>query len=163
MNISKSLLSFFFLISCSSTAFADELTHRKLAEEFMVLTGVEQLMDQTFKNLKESQLKKISALAYPGKTPEKDKILYARMQAYLDRKLVWSNFRIAYTDVYKTVFSEEELRAMVAFYASPVGRKVQSNGLELRKKVLESTQIQLKDFGLEVKKIEKDFISEQKK
>lgn len=163
MKILKTVLPVCILALCSTTAFADEQSHRKLAEEFMVLTDVEQMMAQTFKNLKESQLKKIPDLSYPGKTPEKDKALSGRLQAYLDKKLAWSNFKNTYTGVYTTVFSEEELQAMVAFYSSPVGRKVQSNGLELRKKILESTQMQLKDFGLEVKKLEKDFLDEQKK
>lgn len=163
MKISKIVLPVCFLALCSTTAFADEQSHRKLAEEFMVLTEVEQMMAQTFKNLKESQMKKTGELKYPGKSPDKDRELQSRMQRYLDKKLLWDNFRKQYADVYTAVFSEEELKAMVDFYSSPVGKKVQRNGLDLRKKILESTQMQLKDFGLEVKKLEKDFLDEQKK
>jgi len=163
MKITKLLMAICILILCTSSAFADEQSHRKLAEEYMVLSEVEQMMEQPFRNLKEGQLKKVAELSYPGKTPEKDKILQDRLKAYMDKKLVWSTFKQAYADVYINVFSEDELKALVQFYSSPVGKKVQKNGLELRRKVLEASQMQMKDFGLQIKKMEKDFMDEQKK
>lgn len=162
MKITKLLLSICILGLCTSPTFADEQSHRKLAEEYMVLTEVEQMMEQPFKNLKEGQLKKVEEFSYPGKNPEKDKILHDRLQSYMDKKLVWSNFKQAYADVYINVFSEDELKALVQFYSSPVGKKVQKNGLELRRKVLEASQMQMKDFGLQIKKIQRDFLDEQK-
>lgn len=163
MNIVRVFVLCSSLFLGSAVAFADEMSHRKLAGDFMMLTGVEELMNHTFRALKESQLKRVSELKYEGKTPEKDRKLQDRMQKYLDERLVWSNFKKSYEEVYTAVFSEEELKALVQFYSSPVGKKIQKNGLELRKKLLESTQMQLKDFGLQLKKIEKDFLDEQKK
>lgn len=157
------ILPICILILCNTPVFADEQSHRKLASEFMVLTDVEELMTQTFKSIKDSQAKKTADLQYPGKSPEKDKVFLDRVQKYMDGKLVWNNFKKSYEEVYTAVFSEEELKALVDFYSSPVGKKIQKNGLELRRKLLQSTQMQLKDFGLQLKKIEKDFLDEQKK
>jgi hypothetical protein len=151
------------MICLTGTAFADEKTHRKLAEEFMVITDVAQMMGQTFDQVKAAQLKKMKEVAYKGKSPEKDGELQKKVQNYIENKLNWSNFKKGYIDVYSTVFTEEELKALVVFYSSPVGKKVLGNTKELRMKLLQSTQEQMKDMAFDIKKIEKDFVADQDK
>lgn len=140
--------------------FADEQSHRKLAEKFMALIDVEKMMAGTFDQLKESQVEKLD-VDYPGKTLEKDRVLMARVEDYLDRKLVWSNFKQGYAAVYTDAFTEKELKTLVDFYSSPVGQKVLKNNLDMRIKLLQSTQMELKDMNLALKKIEADFIADQ--
>lgn len=158
-------LFFAFVLSAVTPErlFADERSHRKLAEEFMVLTDTAKMMTSSLDQVKTKQLDKLDEVAYPGKNPEKDQNLKKRVADYLDEKLVWNHFREGYIAVYAELFTEEELKELVDFYSSPVGRKVQNNTQDLRVKLLQSTQMQLKGVTFDIKKIEKDFIAEQKK
>jgi len=163
MKTIKFLLSVCFMALLVNTAFADERSHRKLAEEFMTITDTAKMMGSSFEQIKSKQIEKLAKVTYPGKNPEKDRELQKRTMEYLNKKLIWNNFSEGYIDVYAEVFTEDELKALVNFYSSPVGKKVMSNTHDLRMKLLQSTQVQLKGMSLEIKKIEKDFVAEQKK
>lgn len=142
--------------------FADEKSHLKLAEEFMVLTDTAKMMTGAFDLLKSKQLEDLDKVDYPGKSPKKDRELKKRVADYLDNKLAWEDVREGYIKVYADVFTEEELKELMDFYSSPVGKKVLSNTNDMRMKLLLSTQAQLKGMTFDIKNIEKDFISEQK-
>jgi len=159
----KLFLPVLMLVLCASPAFADEQSHRKLAAEFMKLTNVEGFISQALTSLKNTQLQKVGDLQYSGKSPEKDKVFQDKVENYLNARLVWNNFVKGFEDVYIGYFSEEELQSLVKFYSSPVGKKILENDIDLKKKLLGSTQLQLKDFGLQLKKMETDFQDEQNK
>jgi hypothetical protein len=152
----------FLLIFCNCS-YAGEKERVKLAKKFMVLTDVQQMMEKVFDGVKKAELGKLEKSPYPDKTPENDKVLLERVKSYIDNTLTWRNLEEGYAGVYSSFFTEEELQWLVDFYSSPVAKKLQSSDRELKKKLLESTQIQMKDMALKIKKIENDFIAEQKK
>lgn len=156
-------LAFAVSIVTPERLFADEQSHRKLAEEYMVLTDTAKMMTGAFDQLKAKQLANLDKVDYAGKSPEKDKELKKRVADYLDKKLSWSNFREGYIDVYGEAFTEEELKALVAFYTSPVGQKVLNTTQDVRMKLLQATQAQLTDMMVTIRKMEQDFVTEQEK
>jgi uncharacterized protein len=157
------LAAFALSIIMPGRLFADELSHRKKAEEFMVLVETEKMMAGSFDQLKSMETEKLGTVAYPGKNPEKDKELKKRVADYLDERLNWNNFKDSSIDVYAKLFTEEELKILVDFYSSPVGRKVVDNAQDLRLQLLKAAQVQMKGMTFEIRKIEKAFVSEQKK
>jgi len=142
---------------------ADENGKIRLAKKFMELTDVPQMMGQVFKGTRDSEMKKLKGVSYSGKSPEKDEVLFKRVREYLDGKLTWSNFEEGYAKVYASFFTEEELKQLVDFYSSPLARKLTGGDRELKMKLLESTQMQMKDMAISIRKMENDFIAEQKK
>jgi hypothetical protein len=151
------------LITTPPRLLADETSHREVARQVMLLINTENMITPALDQLREQQMKKLKGIAYPGKSPEKDSELKQRVADYLEKKLSWSNLQDGYIDVFAGIFTEEELKELLDFYSSPVGRKLLNVGMELRTELLKSTQTQLTGMILEIRKIEDDFISEQKK
>ena len=150
-----------FSSDCGAAGRPDPGKDLKLAKEFMTLTNVPQMIEKIFDDIKQRQFKRERELSYAGKTSEKDEALVAKVRDYLDKKLAWSNVEDGYAVVYAEYFTEQELKQMVEFFSSPVAKKLQTGDMELKKKLLESTQMQLKDMALKIKGIENDFISGQ--
>jgi hypothetical protein len=152
-----------FLLLFTAAAQADEKNRIKLAKEFMALTDVPQMMEKVFEGVRGSELNKLKEVVYPGKMPETDEVLLKRVTDYLDKTLTWGNFEEGYAGVYSAFFTEEELGKLVEFYSSPVAKKLQGSDRELKIKLLESTQMQMRDMALTIKKIENEFIAEHGK
>ena len=101
---------------------AGEAEARRAAEELLLLTGV----DKTLDGLRAQMTRMIEAqTASVEMTPE----IRERMQGLRERlldvlfeELSWERLRDGYVDLYAETFSEEELRGLLAFYRTPLGR-----------------------------------------
>ena len=155
-------LVIFLLVALAlpSFAFGDETNQRRLALDYMALTNVREMMEGVFSQIKATTLEDVD-LDYPGKSPEKDRVLIERLDRYLDGKLSWDRMKGGYASVYADEFSESELEELVRFYSSPVGKKVLAGNGEVQIKLLEATQYLLQDMFFEMKDIESGFIAEQ--
>jgi hypothetical protein len=86
---------------------------RKAAEELLRLMNVEQVIRSGTESAFDAQLK-----ANPLMAPFR-----ATMQTWVDKYLTWQEFGPKLTQVYAEEFTEPELRELIAFYKTPIGRK----------------------------------------
>ena len=56
------------------------------------------------------------------------------MMAWVDKYISWSEIRPRMVDLYAGAYTEDDLRALVAFYRTPVGRKTAAINPELARK-----------------------------
>lgn len=98
------------------TAWGEEVetSHRKAAAELLEAMGSEQTSMTAAKALAEDKLR-----ANPLMEPYRDLLM-----TWIEKSLSWERVRPQMIDIYSAAYTEGELRELIAFYKSPIGRKV---------------------------------------
>lgn len=102
------------VLVASSSAWADDASHRAAAVDLMEVMHVEKTTNDAIDVMLKAQME-----MNPILRPYED-----LMRAFLAKYMSWESLREKYTDIYVEAYSEEELKAVSEFYRSPVGQKV---------------------------------------
>jgi hypothetical protein len=92
----------------------DEDSHRKAAENLLLVMEVDKSLPQIVDQVVENQLKHNPQLA-----PQQD-----ILQRFLTKYLNWESVKEDTITVYTQVFTETELKQLTEFYTTPLGKKV---------------------------------------
>ncbi len=134
------------LVLAAQFGYAQDEQRRALVEEFFVLTqvpqnvakvneGVFQLMVPATVKMIESELKKREPLG--EKLPDKVNAMREKIMEMFRRQFAWENLKNDYIKIYAEIFTEQELKELVAFYKTPTGRKFAEKQPELISKSME--------------------------
>lgn len=93
---------------------AEPDSHRQEVETLFRLTQMEQKIDESVLSVAQLQLRQDPALA-----DRQDALM-----AFLEKYIGWNAIREELAQMYMKTFTEEELKAMNAFYITPTGQKV---------------------------------------
>jgi hypothetical protein len=114
------LLTFLF----TSLSYGETSSHRKAAEEVLILTAVDRMIEPAFQQIEQMQLRQLRQMDLPEEA-------YSHAQKYLQRiyqimagEMRWDNIKEDYINLYVDVFSESELRELIRFYETPLGQKL---------------------------------------
>ena len=141
-----------------SVANADQVSKRAITEELLKVTNVEQTKKLLFGQMRTIMEQEFTKMGAPED-----------MRPILDKytnkilKLVQDSIRQEdYVSIYMQTFSEEELKALVAFYKSPVGQAYIKKMPILIQKSSEMMQKQMPQILKKVKNITDEMIQEMK-
>ena len=115
----KKIFLIVVMLLAARFGFAQEDTHRKLAEEFLSLTKVDQQMQMMLDQMKTMQTEQLS-------NEENSKEALAvqdEMYKVMSDAFRWEKIKDKYIGIYVSEFSEDDLKEIIAFYKSPVGQK----------------------------------------
>jgi hypothetical protein len=96
-----------------SVSVGDERSHRKAAENLLIVMEVDQSLPEIANQVVENQLQHNPQLA-----PQRE-----ILQKFLTRDLDWASVRQETITAYTQAFTEPELKQLTAFYATPLGKK----------------------------------------
>ncbi|MGD0797507.1 MAG: DUF2059 domain-containing protein [Acidobacteriaceae bacterium] len=115
---------FAFALSFSLTARADDASLHAKAKEMMVLARVDRINNEVLDTLIQ-QTTAITTQHFGGTLNAEQKAALADFQkkltAVIEPQIGWKAMEQAYTDLYASTFTEEQLDAIIAFYKSPAG------------------------------------------
>jgi uncharacterized protein len=96
----------------TGTALAQDFTesHKEKAEQLLLLLNIE----ETLRSSTEAMM------AAGGEEMEP---FTRAMRAFFDKHMTWDNLRPRYIRVYASVFDEDELAQLIAFYQTEIGQK----------------------------------------
>ena len=94
-------------------ALGDEQSHRKAAENLLIVMEVEKSLPQIAAQVLDNQLQQNPQLA-----PQRDVL-----QRFLTKYLNWASVREDTITAYTHEFTEPELKKLTEFYTTPVGKK----------------------------------------
>src|SRR5262245_8944096 len=89
-------------------------THREAVRQMMAVTHVRELTEQSVDGMMKVQLQSMPQLAPFASV----------LDAFYREQMAWSTLEPEYTRLYLEVFTEVELREMIAFYQTPLGQKL---------------------------------------
>ena len=94
-------------------AVGDEQSHRKAAENLLIVMEVDKSLPKIAEQVVETQLQQNPQLA-----PQRDVL-----QRFLNKYLNWESVKEDTITAYAQEFTEQELKKLTEFYKTPVGKK----------------------------------------
>jgi hypothetical protein len=94
-------------------AVGDEQSHRKAAENLLIVMEVDKSLPKIAEQVVETQLQQ-----NPQLTPQRDVL-----QRFLNKYLNWESVKEDTITAYTQEFTEQELKKLMEFYKTPVGKK----------------------------------------
>jgi uncharacterized protein len=98
----------------SPVVLADQKTHRKAAEELLKAMGVDKQVETALAQMLDLQIKN-----NPGLAPFR-----GAMKEFFTKHMSWDSLKDDLITIYTDAFTEEELKEILAFYRTRVGRKM---------------------------------------
>ena len=129
--------------------------HLAVAEQLIKSTG---MTDVRF-SLMRSELIKSLSTTIPIPDKNKGKFVVG-MTAFMDKYLPLDLFKSRFVKLYAEAFTEDELRQLIDFYKSPIGKKIISKVPELLQNGMLMEQQALKDHYSEIESIASDSMKE---
>lgn len=118
------LLATFSLLIMTSNSFSDEASHKKAAEELLVVMHLDAMLKATIDKMIELEISN-NPLLKPYKGTLKN-----FFEKYMSAKSLKNEFINLYVDT----FTQKELLELISFYKTPIGEKVLNVAPELMAK-----------------------------
>src|SRR5215472_2736465 len=112
MPMYSCLMTVAFLFS-PCVVLGDEQSHRKAAENLLIVMEVDKSLPKIAEQVVETQLQQNPQLA-----PQRDVL-----QRFLNKYLNWESVKEDTITAYAQEFTEQELKKLTEFYKTPVGKK----------------------------------------
>lgn len=111
----------FYIISLP--ILADSISHRKVTEEMLLALNFDSTMTNLATNVKDMRSRELKALELPDNAkPIIDEYL-VKINDLLFSSFKWENVKNQYIDAYVSVYSEREIKDLLVFFRSKLGKK----------------------------------------
>ena len=156
----RALCTAALLVCATGQVMADAKSHAADAEKFLILAHAVKLAVPVYAQVQQMFAQRFAQ----AKAPESKKALLesyqAKANAALDRAVGWDKLKPDMVKLYTTNFTESELKDLVAFYQSPLGKKVLEKMPQLTQQSAQLTQAKLESAVPVVNKLLEDMTNE---
>lgn len=136
------LLTIVAALGQMTPARATEQTHRQAAEALLDLMDMDKLMSESIDQMLEMQVKQNPAIG-----PFKEE-----MKKFLSKYMSWASMKEDMVKIYTAEFTEQELKELLAFYQTPLGKKTVAKMPKLMAKGAELGQQRVQEHLPELQK-----------
>lgn len=161
MSRSRPLAVALSLVLTSWQAMAAD-SHAEQAERLLELTRADRLPVPVYAQVQELFARGFAEAKAPAAKKAVLERYQARADAALDRAIGWDKLRPELVKLYAGAFSEQELKELIAFYQSDLGRKMLEKLPELNMRSAQITQARVEDVAPEVNSLLADMMAELK-
>ena len=152
------LLTFLF----TSLSYADTSSHRKAAEEVLILTAVDRMIEPAFQQIEQMQLGQLRQMDLPEEAYSHAQTYIQRIYQVIAKEMGWDNIKEDYINLYVDVFTESELRELIRFYQTPLGQKLIEKTPVLMQRTMLLTQQKMMRVMPEIQAISREMKQELK-
>lgn len=142
------------------SAFGDEKV--ELAKEIMELTNANQLLEQVGMQVKQMQSQVMAQFEIPEDKKEQTLKFQNKVRDKIFEIMAFDKMENEYIELFASVYTIDELKEMVGFYRSPVGRSMVAKQPIIIKKAMEMSQRKLQVLIPELQKMSEEFEQELK-
>lgn len=142
--------------------FAGEAERKKLAEEALVLMKFDRNIEQSFAAARQMQMAQVKTMTLSDFDAVAAKEVREKTMDFMQEQLSWKNLKDEFIAAYADIFSEEELKGLVEFYKSPVGKAYVEKVPQMMQKSAEITQRHMIEVGPKVQAIVREEAEKQK-
>ncbi len=133
-----------------------------LAKEMLNLSDMQKMIDQIVAQVQQMQTAQLKLLSIPEKDQEKVLQFQSKLTKKIFDAMSWDKMEAEYITLFSTVYTVEELKAIVAFYKSPVGQSMLKKQPMLMQKSMQIAQSKIESLLPELKKMTEDFAASVK-
>jgi hypothetical protein len=109
---------------------------RAAADELLKLSQMDKLMTESFDSLSAAQDRSLDGMQLPDEQKAKFMEMQKRTSELIKKELNWDSIREDVITTYVETFTEQELKGMVEFYKSDIGKKWVEKQPELMQKMM---------------------------
>lgn len=151
------------LLACGSTqVLADAASHAADAERFLQLAKADKLVVPVYAQVQQMFSQRFAESEAPESKRALLESYQAKANAALDSAVGWEQVKPGMVELYTRNFDEQEMRDLLAFYQSPLGRKVLEKMPMLTAQSAQLTQAKLEAAVPQVNKLLADMTAELK-
>ncbi|WP_145255606.1 DUF2059 domain-containing protein [Pseudomonas sp. DE0157] len=112
-------------LACGSgQVLAATASHNAAAEKFLTLANADKLGTPVYMQVQQMFAQRFAQTKAPASKQPVLESYQAKANAALDNAIGWNKLKPKMVDLYTQTFTEQELKDLVKFYESPLGRKV---------------------------------------
>ena len=148
------------LVCASGQVFADTASHNASAEAFLTLAHADKLGTPVYMQVQQMFAQRFEQTKAPAAKQSVLDSYQAKANAALDQAIGWPKLKPDMVKLYTSNFSESELKDLVAFYQSPLGKKVLEKMPQLTQQSAQMTQAKLESAVPVVNKLLEDMTNE---
>lgn len=148
------------LVCASGQVFADAASHAANAEKFLVLAHADKLGTPVYMQVQQMFAQRFEQTKAPASKKAVLDSYLAKANAALDSSIGWNKLKPDMVKLYTSNFTESELKDLVAFYQSPLGKKVLETMPKVTQQSAQLTQQKLESAVPVVNKLLDDMTKE---
>ena len=148
------------LVCASGQVLADTASHNASAEAFLTLAHADKLGTPVYMQVQQMFAQRFEQTKAPESKKAVLETYQAKANAALDQAIGWNKLKPDMVKLYTSNFSESELKDLVAFYQSPLGKKVLEKMPQLTQQSAQMTQAKLESAVPVVNKLLDDMTKE---
>ncbi len=157
------LILFATLALLSINVFGQQQSHTDAAKQLLDLMNADQSIEQAYGQM----YSQLSGMAEQLGITEDQRPMFEsyleRMVVVMKEELSWERMEPFVIDAYVSVYSEEELKDLSEFYASPIGQKFVAKMPELMQATMEMTQKMMGELIPRITEIQQELVAEARK
>jgi len=112
------------LVCASGQVLADTASHNASAESFLMMAHADKLGTPVYMQVQQMFAQRFEQTKAPANKQATLETYQAKANAALDQAIGWPKLKPDMIKLYTSNFSEQELKDLVKFYQSPLGKKV---------------------------------------
>ena len=141
------------LVCASGQVFADAASHAASAETFLKLAHADKLGTPVYMQVQQMFAQRFEQTKAPAAKKALLETYQAKANAALETAVGWDKIKPDLVKLYTSNFSESELKGLIEFYQSPLGKKVMEKMPALSAESAQMTQGRLEKAVPEVNKL----------
>lgn len=158
----KLSLSFVAAVMIASSVSAGEKERKELAEELLGLMKFDRNIEQSFAAARQMQMAQLKSQTLSMFDAVAAREVRERTMDFMQEQLSWKSMKDEFIGAYAEVFSEDELKGLVAFYKSPAGKNYVEKVPQVMQKSSEITQRRMLEIAPKVQEIVREVAEQQK-
>jgi len=159
MKTFRAVCTAVMLSGVSGLALADAASHAAQAERFLKLANADKLTTPVYAQVHELFDQHFAQAKAPSKKAVLESYI-ARANATLDKSIGWDKVKPDLVKLYTQNFSEAELKDLIDFYQSPLGKKMMNTLPQISMQSAQLTQGKLEQAVPQVNKLLSDMDKE---
>ncbi|WAH60294.1 DUF2059 domain-containing protein [Pseudomonas silvicola] len=148
------------LVCASGQVFADTASHNASAESFLMMAHADKLGTPVYMQVQQMFAQRFEQTKAPEAKRAVLETYQAKANAALDQAIGWPKLKPDMIKLYTDTFTEQELKDLVKFYQSPLGKKVLEKMPAVTQQSAQITQQKLESAVPVVNKLLSDMTNE---
>ncbi|MBT8082317.1 MAG: DUF2059 domain-containing protein [Gammaproteobacteria bacterium] len=158
----RALTAFLILFLCCGLAMADLSSHEAAARKLLEVTRSDQVLDTTY----DAMIPYLEQMAAQHRIEGDTEAIFdrhrQRVWQTLREELNWAKMEPLMIATYTTVFTEQELLELAAFYETPIGQKYLDKTPEMISETMAMTQQLMAEFSPRLEELNTELQAELK-
>ena len=136
----KRILIVITMLLISTQVYADDASHRQACEDLMKMMNVDKMTAPMYAHIKKIQNEMMVKMNIPDDMADISKKHSEKFSELMKKEMSWSNMKDDYINMYIEIFSESEIKEIIIFYNSSIGKKLIDKSPVLMQKSMEISQ-----------------------